>query len=90
MKCVLIDETFRNEAEMRRSDKSLLYMDWSIGLVVRVFTKGLEDQGSILSRVIPKTLKMHPCLMPSIMWLWIKDKVEQSRERNSILPYTLV
>ena len=29
-----------------------------IGLVGRVFTNGLEDQGSIPGRVIPKTLKM--------------------------------
>ena len=29
-----------------------------IGLVVRVFTNGPGDQGSVLGRVIPKTLKM--------------------------------
>ena len=34
-----------------------IYM-YIIHLVSRVFTNGLEGQGSILSRVIPKTLKM--------------------------------
>ena len=31
---------------------------WVIGLMRRVFANGLEDQGSILGRVIPKTQKM--------------------------------
>ena len=32
--------------------------NWLIGLVGRVFTNGPGDMGSILGRVIPKTLKM--------------------------------
>ena len=48
--------------------------------------------GSIPGRVIPKTFKkwylIPPCLTLSI--IRIKDKVEQSRERSSTLPYTSV
>ena len=36
----------------------LEYTNWLIGLVGRVFTNGPGDLGSILCRVIPKTLKM--------------------------------
>ena len=35
-----------------------IYIHWAIGLMSRVFANGLEDQGSILGRVIPKTQKM--------------------------------
>ena len=58
-----------------------------------VFAYGLGDLGSIPVRVIPKTLKM--VLDTSLFYtqqykVRIKDKVEQSRERSSALPYTLV
>ena len=48
------------------------------------FANGLGDRGSIPGRVIPKTQKM---VLDKIQ---IKDKVEQSREWSSILPYTSV
>ena len=72
-----------------------LYADWEpdIGLAVRVFANGPGDLGSIPGRVIPKTQKM--VLDASLLnfqhyKVCIKGKVEQSRERNSALPYTLV
>ena len=64
-----------------------------IGLVGRVFANGLEDLGSIRSRVIPKTLKvvLDTSLLNTQQYkVHIKGKVEQSRERSSALPYTLV
>ena len=59
----------------------------------RVFANGLGDLGSIPGRVIPKTVKMlldtslHNTQQYKVR---IKGKVEQSRERSSALPYTLV
>ena len=55
-----------------------------IGMMVRVFANG---------PVIPKTQKMAidaSLLNTQHYKVWIKDKVEQSRERSSALPYTLV
>ena len=47
----------------------------------RMFANGPGDQGSIPSRVIPKTQKMY--LMPAQHYkVWIKGKVEQFRERE--------
>ena len=64
-----------------------------IGLAVRVFANCPGDVGSIPGRVIPKTQKM----VLNASWLntqhykvQIKGKVEQSREKSSALPYTLV
>ena len=58
-----------------------------------MFANGPEDLGSIPRRIIPKTFKM----VLNISWIntqqykvCIKGKVEQSRERSSALPYTLV
>ena len=51
----------------------------------RVFTNGPEDQGSIPGWGIPKTQKM--VLNTQHYKVRIKDKVEQSRERSSTLPY---
>ena len=62
-------------------------------LLGRAFTNGLEDQGSIPGRVIPKTLKMvlDTSLLNTQQYkVHIKVKVEQSRERSSALPYALV
>ena len=64
-----------------------------IGLVDRVFANSPGDLGSIPARVIPKTLKM--VLDTSLLntqqhKVRIEDKVEQSRERSSALPYTSV
>ena len=61
--------------------------------VGRVFAYGLGDVGSIPGRVIPKTLKMvlDASLLNTQQYkVRIKGKVEQSRERSSALPYTLV
>ena len=64
-----------------------------IGMMVRLFANGPGDLGSIPGRVIPKTQKM--VLDASLIntqhyKVQIKSKVEQSRERSSALPYTLV
>ena len=55
---------------------------------VRVFANGPANQGSITGRVIRKNQKM--VLDASLLntphyKVWIKGKVEQSRERSSIL-----
>ena len=60
-----------------------------IGIMVRVFANDPGDQGSIPGRVIPKTQKM--VLDTALHYkVRIKSKVEQSKERSSALPYTLV
>ena len=64
-----------------------------ISLAVRVFANGAGDLGSIPGRVIPKTQKMvlDASLLNTQQYkVQIKGKVEQSRERSSALPYTLV
>ena len=64
-----------------------------IGLVGRVFANGPGDQGSILGRVIPKTIKMvlDTSLLNTQQYkVSIKGKAELPRERNSTLPYTSV
>ena len=66
---------------------------WLIGLVGRVFANGPGDLGSVRGPVIPKTLKMvlDTSLLNTQQYkVRIKGKVEQSRERSSALPYTLV
>ena len=68
----------------------IYYITWNqfIGLVGRVFANG-----SIPSHVIPKTLKMvlDTSLLNTQQYkVHNKGKVEQSRERSSTLPYTLV
>ena len=62
-------------------------------MMVRVFTNGPGDLGSIPGRVIPKTQKMVldvSLLNTRFHKVRIKGKVEQSWERSSALPYTLV
>ena len=59
----------------------------------KLFTNGPEDQGSSPGRVIPKTFKMvlDTTLLNTQQYkVRIKDKMEQSRERSSALPYTSV
>ena len=59
----------------------------------RVFANGPEDLGSIPDRIIPKTLKMvlDTSLLNTQQYkVHDKGKVEQSSERSSALPYTLV
>ena len=63
------------------------------GLLGRVFANGQGDQGSIPGQVIPKTQKMVldiSLLKTQYYMVRIKNKVEKSKERSSILPYTLV
>ena len=64
-----------------------------IGIMVSVFAKGPGDLGSIPGRVIPKTQKMvldATFLNTQHYKVRIKSKMEQSRERSSALPYTLL
>ena len=64
-----------------------------IGMMIRVFVNGPGDLGSIPGRVIPKTQKMvldASLLNTQHYKIWIKGKVEQSRENSCALPYTLV
>ena len=64
-----------------------------IYLVGRVFANGPEDLGSDSGGVMPKTLKMalDTSLLNTQQYkVCIKSEVEQSRERSSALPYTLV
>ena len=59
----------------------------------RVFANGPGDRGSIPDQVIPKTQKMvlDAALQSTQHYrVWIKGKVEQSREKSSALPYTSV
>ena len=75
------------------SKLKLSYSRASIGLVGRVFANGPGDLGSIAGRVIPKSLKMvlDTSLLNTQQYkVRIEGKVEQSRERSSTLPYTLV
>ena len=54
--------------------------------MVRVFANGPGDLGSIPGRVIPKTLKMvldASLLNTQHYKVWIKGRVEESRERSS-------
>ena len=58
-----------------------------------VFANGPENLSSIPGRIIPKTLKMvlHTTLLNSHQYkVHIKGNVEQSREKSSVLSYTLV
>ena len=60
--------------------------------MVRVFANGPGDLGSIPGRLLPKTQKivLDTSLRNTLHYrVWIKGKVEQSRERSSALPYTL-
>ena len=70
-----------------------IYTYWLKILVGRVFTNGPEGSGSISGRVIQKTQKM---ILDAVLLkiqhynVWIKGKIEQSREMHSALPYTLM
>ena len=64
-----------------------------IYIYIRVFTNRPGDLGSFPGRVIPKTQKMvldASLIKTQHYKVWIKGKVEQSRERSSALPYTLL
>ena len=70
--------------------KNQSYFDWlltDIGMIVRVFTNGQGDLGSIPGRVIPKTQKwylMSPCLTLSI--IRYGSRVKWSNLENGVLP----
>ena len=67
--------------------------NFGFGLAVRVFANGPGDLCSIPGQVIPKTQKMvldASLLNTQHYKVRIKGKVEQSRERSSALPYTLL
>ena len=64
-----------------------------IGLMSRVFANGPRNWGSIPGQVIPKTQKMvldAALLNAQHYKVWIKGRVDLSRERSSALPYTSV
>ena len=64
-----------------------------IDLVGRVFANGPGDLCSIPGHVMPKTLKMvlDTYLLNTQQYkVRINDKVEKSREKSSVLPYTLM
>ena len=59
----------------------------------KVFANRPGDRGSIPGRVLPKTQKilLDTALLNTQHYkAWFKSKVEQSRERSSAHPYTLV
>ena len=62
-------------------------LQYTIGRMSRVFANGL---GSIPGRIIPKTQKITTLLNIQHYKVWVKGKVEQSSERNSVLPYNSV
>ena len=71
----------------------IMFINWLIGLVGRVFANGPGDLGSLPDRVIPKTLKivLDTSLLNTQQYeVHIKGKVEQSRKRNGALPYSSV
>ena len=62
-------------------------------LLGKAFANGQRDLGSIPGCVIPKTSKMvlEISLLNTQQYkVHIKGKVEQSRERSSVFPYTSV
>ena len=61
--------------------------------MIREFTNGPGDLGSLPGQVIPKTQKMvleAALLNTQFYKVHIKGKVELSRERSSTLPYNSV
>ena len=71
----------------------IIIITGSLGFVGSVFATGPGDLGSTPGRVIPKTFKMvldTSLLNTQPYKVRIKGKVEKSRERSSVLPYTAV
>ena len=61
-------------------------------IMIRGFTNGLEDRGSISGHIIPKTQKMvfqASLLNTQHYKVRIKGKMEQSKKKNSALPLHL-
>ena len=86
--------SFEQMLETAPNEKATIWLlHRLIDLVGRVFANGPGDRGSIPGHVIPNTLKMvlDTSLLNTQQYkVHIKDKEEQSRERSSDLPYTLV
>ena len=81
--------------EIKDPNKNLLFLlvFQLISLVGRMFANGPGDLGSISGCVISKTFKivLDTSLLNTQQYkVRIKGKVEQSREKNSTLPYTSV
>ena len=76
--------------------RHIVNIAWSHDCILEKLTvtaNGPEDQGSSPGRVIPKTQKMvlNAALFNTQHYkVRIKGKVEQSRERSSVLSYTLL
>ena len=69
------------------------FANQDISLMSRVFASGPGDWGSISGRVIPKTQKMvldAASFNTQYYKIWIKGKVDQSKEWSSALLYTSV
>ena len=65
----------------------------AIRKMIRVFANGPGDRSSIPGRVTPKTKKMvvdAALLNTQHYKVWIKDKVEQSKEWSRTFPYSSV
>ena len=52
---VILQSTIFIDTSWTREIGPLVILQRAIGLISKVFVSGLEDQGSILGRVIPKT-----------------------------------
>ena len=61
-------------------------------MMVKVFANGPGDLDSIPGRILSKKkMVLDASLLNTQHYkVWIKGNVEESRERNSTLPYTLV
>ena len=68
---------------------NLYTINWPIGLMTRVFTNIAGDQVESYQR-LKKMVGDTTLLNTQHYMVRIQDKVEQSRERSSTLPYTLV
>ena len=68
-------------------------LNWAFGLMCGVFVNGPGDRASISGWVIPKTQKI---VLDASLFnnqhhkIRIKGKLEQSEERSSTFPYTLL
>ena len=78
------DEIQKKKKKKKKSNYGLF------GMMVRVFTNSPGfNPSSSHTKNFKKWYLMPPCLTQHYK-LWIKSKVEQSKERSSTLPYTLV
>ena len=79
-----------NLTRLRARNWNLIIGSFALG---RMLANGPKNLGSLPGRVIPMTLKIvldNSLLNTPEHKVRIKGKVEQSREKNSALPYTSV